>query len=98
MSEVAYQSGSADRAWLDRLPHAPARYAAGVLGLAGLYYASYDEFQEALALLESRPELRARMGRRGRAYYDAHYAWEVIERKYLTLLEPLRPVPSRRTA
>jgi signal transduction histidine kinase len=39
MSEVAYQSGSADRAWLDRLPHAPARYAAGVLGLAGLYYA-----------------------------------------------------------
>ena len=39
MSEVVYQSESADRAWVDRLPHAPARYAAGVLGLAGLYYA-----------------------------------------------------------
>ena len=39
MSEVVYQSESADRALLDRLPHAPARYAAGVLALAGLYYA-----------------------------------------------------------
>src|SRR3954467_7053679 len=39
MSEVVYRSESADRAWVDRLPHAPARYAAGVLALAGLYYA-----------------------------------------------------------
>ena len=39
MSEVVYQSESADRVWLDRLPHAPARYVAGVLALAGLYYA-----------------------------------------------------------
>ena len=39
MSEVVYRSESADRAWVDRLPHAPARYAAGVLTLAGLYYA-----------------------------------------------------------
>jgi len=39
MSEVVYHSEPADRALLDRLPHAPARYAAGVLALAGLYYA-----------------------------------------------------------
>lgn len=39
MSEVVYRSESADRAWVDRLPHAPARFAAGVLALAGLYYA-----------------------------------------------------------
>ena len=39
MSEIVYQSESADRALLDRLPHAPARYAAGVLALGGLYYA-----------------------------------------------------------
>src|SRR3954462_4460524 len=39
MSEVLYRSESADRAWVDRLPHAPARFAAGVLVLAGLYYA-----------------------------------------------------------
>jgi signal transduction histidine kinase len=38
MSEVAYHE-PVDRPWLERLPHSPARYAAGVLGLAGLYYA-----------------------------------------------------------
>ncbi|HZE29652.1 MAG TPA: MASE1 domain-containing protein [Gaiellaceae bacterium] len=38
MSEVVYRD-SVDRPWLDRLPHAPARYAVGVVGLAGLYYA-----------------------------------------------------------
>jgi signal transduction histidine kinase len=39
VSEVVYQSESADRALLQRLPHAPARYAGGVIALAGLYYA-----------------------------------------------------------
>jgi glycosyltransferase involved in cell wall biosynthesis len=53
---------------------------------AGLYYSSYDEFREALALLESRPELRRSLGRNGRRYFEAHYAWEVVERKYLELL------------
>jgi signal transduction histidine kinase len=38
MSELLY-SESVDRPWLQRLPHSPARYAAGVLALAGLYYA-----------------------------------------------------------
>jgi len=38
MSEVVYRE-SVDRHWVERLPHSPARYAAGVLGLAGLYYA-----------------------------------------------------------
>jgi glycosyltransferase involved in cell wall biosynthesis len=57
---------------------------------AGLYYASYDEFREALALLESDPALRARLGENGRRYFDAHYTWETIERKYLRLLELVR--------
>jgi glycosyltransferase involved in cell wall biosynthesis len=52
---------------------------------AGLYYSSYEEFREALALLEARPELRAAMGRNGRRYFDTHYAWDVVERKYLNL-------------
>lgn len=65
---------------------------------AGLYYASYEEFREALTLLESNPDLRARMGGKGRAYYEAHYAWDVIESKYRALLEPLRPVSARLTA
>jgi signal transduction histidine kinase len=38
MSEVAYRE-SVDRPWLERLPHPPVRYAAGVAGIAGLYYA-----------------------------------------------------------
>jgi glycosyltransferase involved in cell wall biosynthesis len=58
---------------------------------AGLYYSSYEEFEAALALLESDPGLRDKLGRSGRAYYDARYAWDVIERKYLALLEPFRP-------
>jgi signal transduction histidine kinase len=40
MSEIVYRSESADRALIERLPHAPARYAGGVLALAGLYYAA----------------------------------------------------------
>jgi len=52
---------------------------------AGLYYSSYEEFREALALLEARPELREAMGRNGRRYFETHYAWEVVERKYLDL-------------
>jgi len=54
---------------------------------AGLYYSSYPEFRETLALLESDAELRAAMGRNGRRYFETHYAWDVIEAKYLRLLE-----------
>ncbi len=53
---------------------------------AGLYYASYEEFREALALLEANEALRTAMGENGRRYFDSHYAWEVVERKYLELL------------
>ena len=52
---------------------------------AGLYYSSYDEFHETLALLESRPDLRRALGAAGRRYFERHYAWDVIERKYLDL-------------
>jgi glycosyltransferase involved in cell wall biosynthesis len=57
---------------------------------AGLYYASYDEFRESLALLERDAGLRQRMGKNGRAYFERNYAWEVVERKYLDLLGRLR--------
>ena len=62
----------------------------------GLYYATYDEFREALALLEGEPGLRQALGRNGHAYFEAHYAWEVIEEKYLNLLSRIlgRKVPS----
>jgi glycosyltransferase involved in cell wall biosynthesis len=53
---------------------------------AGLYYTTWDEFCETLSLLESRADLRQTLGRNGRRYFDEHYAWDVIERKYLDLL------------
>ena len=57
----------------------------------GLYYATYDEFREALRLLESRPGLGQALGRNGRAYFDAHYTWDTILGKYLDLLARILP-------
>jgi len=53
---------------------------------AGLYYSSYEEWKEALALLDRDEPLRQTLGRNGRRYFEEHYAWDVIERKYLGLL------------
>ena len=64
---------------------------------AGLYYESYEEFAETLYALESKGPLHARLGRNGREYFRANYAWPVIEGKYLEMLERLRrePAPAR---
>jgi glycosyltransferase involved in cell wall biosynthesis len=56
----------------------------------GLYYANYDEFREVLSVLEADPDLRARMGRAGHAYFETHYAWPVILEKYLRLIAAAR--------
>jgi glycosyltransferase involved in cell wall biosynthesis len=57
---------------------------------AGLYYESYEEFVEGLYALESNGPLNARLGRNGRDFFKRHYAWPVIERKYLDVFEQLR--------
>jgi glycosyltransferase involved in cell wall biosynthesis len=57
---------------------------------AGLYYDNYPEFVEALYALESPGPLNAVLGRNGRQFFREHYAWPVIERKYLEMLERLR--------
>ncbi len=57
---------------------------------AGLYYESYGEFAEALYALESNRALRHTLANDGRTYYERHYTWDVIDRKYLTMLERLR--------
>ena len=57
---------------------------------AGLFYESYEEFAETLYALESNGPLHARLGRNGREYFREHYAWPVIERKYLDMFERLR--------
>ena len=56
---------------------------------AGLYYESYQEFAEALYSLESNGPLHARLGQHGRDYFRRHYAWPVIERKYLDMFGQL---------
>jgi glycosyltransferase involved in cell wall biosynthesis len=57
---------------------------------AGLYYERYEEFAETLYSLESNGPLHARLGRNGREYFTRHYAWPVIERKYLDMFERLK--------
>jgi len=52
----------------------------------GLYYASYEEFAETLDWLLAHPAEADAMGRSGRAYFEAHYAWDVVMAKYERLL------------
>jgi len=61
-----------------------------------LYYESFDEFAEAMYLLEASGPLGAILGRNGREFFKRHYAWPVIERKYLDMLTRLakEPVPA----
>jgi len=61
---------------------------------AGLYYENYEEFAETLYSLEANGPLNARLGRNGRDYFTRHYAWPVIERKYLAMLEQLKRDPA----
>ena len=60
---------------------------------AGLYYADRDEFVECLRLLIDNADLREAMGRNGRAYVKAHYAWDVILAKYERLIAAAAPRP-----
>jgi glycosyltransferase involved in cell wall biosynthesis len=56
----------------------------------GLYYENFDEFAEALYALEASGPLGAIFGRNGREFFRRHYAWPVIERKYLDTLTRLQ--------
>jgi glycosyltransferase involved in cell wall biosynthesis len=62
---------------------------------AGLYYESYEEFAETLYSLESNGPLHARLGRHGREYFARHYAWPVIENKYLDMFRQLDRGPAQ---
>jgi len=55
----------------------------------GLFYENYDEFVETLKMLEQREWLRRELGFNGRRYFRRNYSWDVIEKKYLTLLDTL---------
>lgn len=53
---------------------------------AGLWYADYAEFREALALLLRDPQLRVRLGASGSVFVRRFYDWTLVESKYLRLI------------
>jgi glycosyltransferase involved in cell wall biosynthesis len=64
---------------------------------AGLYYDNFAEFAETLRAIDFNPQLAAALGRNGREYFAKHYAWPIIERKYLDMLDRLKREPARGT-
>jgi len=53
----------------------------------GIPYTDYPSFEVALDRLVADPALAARIGRAGRRYAEAHYAWDVVMDRYEALLE-----------
>jgi glycosyltransferase involved in cell wall biosynthesis len=53
----------------------------------GLWFGGYREFEAALEHLLEDADLRHRLGARGRAYVDEHYAWPVIIERYAGFLD-----------
>jgi len=63
---------------------------------AGLFYENFQEFAETLRAIDAGPSLQAALGRNGRAFFERHYSWPVIEKKYVDMLEQLsKEMPSR---
>ena len=60
----------------------------------GLYYENFAEFIETLRAIDTNPALAATLGRNGRDYFAHHYAWSIIERKYLEMLDRLKRDPA----
>ena len=57
---------------------------------AGLYYETQAEFVETLRAIADGRSLNAALGLNGRRFFQNHYAWPVIEQKYLDMFERLR--------
>jgi len=64
---------------------------------AGLFYANFAEFAETMRAIDTTPSLQAALGRNGRAFFERHYAWPVIEKKYVDMLQQLSRDKSTRT-
>jgi glycosyltransferase involved in cell wall biosynthesis len=60
----------------------------------GLFYASAREFEAMLDRLLDDPALAAELGENGRAFYEAHYEWPVIERVYREMFDRLNAGPT----
>ena len=49
---------------------------------AGLWYMTYGEFEEILNLLLANEDLRHALGKRGRAYVEKEYSWNVVLERF----------------
>jgi glycosyltransferase involved in cell wall biosynthesis len=57
---------------------------------AGLYYATREEFTEALRLLVGDQRLRERLGENGRRYIRQHYRWDAVLGRFERLVAKTR--------
>lgn len=57
---------------------------------AGLFYTDYQEFRKCLQLLLERQDVRSELGDNGRQFYHDNYRWEIIEQKYLKIMESIK--------
>ncbi|MDD5616290.1 MAG: glycosyltransferase family 4 protein [Candidatus Methanoperedens sp.] len=55
----------------------------------GLYYTNFNEFRECLDMLLRDNVLRIKMGNNGHKYVEQNYSWNVVEGKYLKLLNEI---------
>jgi len=60
----------------------------------GLYYRNDSEFAGVLDRILDDRRLAAALGRNGREFFERHYSWPVIERKYLDMFAYLSSNPS----
>lgn len=60
----------------------------------GLFYATADEFIEALDLLVSQPLLARELGACGARYIEAEYRWPVVMERYRSLIRAVQALPS----
>ncbi len=64
---------------------------------AGLFYGNFQEFAETLGAIDTSPSLQAALGRNGRTFFERHYSWPVIEKKYVDMLQQLsKETPPRK--
>jgi len=64
---------------------------------AGLYYENAGDFAAALERLLDDTALAEAMGRNGADYFQRHYSWPVIERKYMDMFERLAATPHQKS-
>jgi len=65
---------------------------------AGLYYETQAEFVETIRAIVEGRGLNAALGVNGRRFFQQHYAWPVIEQKYLDMLSHLSHADGNRRA